>query len=38
MAIGGQWQINRRWQFRVEYGFLRTKQTGLASLNYRFWI
>jgi len=36
MLIGGQWQINRTWQFRTEYGFLQSKQQVMISLNYRF--
>jgi hypothetical protein len=36
MIIGGQWQINRTWQFRTEYGFLKTKKQLMLSLNYRF--
>lgn len=38
MLLGGQWQIDRRWQFRAEYGFLKSKQSFMASLNYRFGI
>jgi len=36
MLIGGQWQINRTWQLRTEYGFLKSKQQVMLSLNYRF--
>lgn len=36
MVAGGQWQINRRVQFRAEAGFVRSKQQYMASLNYRF--
>lgn len=36
MVAGGQWQINRRVQFRAEAGFIRSKQQYMASLNYRF--
>jgi hypothetical protein len=36
MLLGAQWQINRTWQFRTEYGFLKSKQQLMLSLNYRF--
>ena len=34
--IGGQYQFNRTWQLRGEYGVLGTKQQLLLSLNYSF--
>lgn len=37
-VFGGQWQINRRVQFRTELGFIKNKQQVMASLNYRFGI
>ena len=36
--IGGQWQINRTWQFRSELSFIKGKRQFMASLNYRFGI
>ena len=38
MAIGAQWQINKRWQVRSEYNFLGSREQLLISLNYRFGI
>ncbi len=36
MLTGGQFQLNRRWQFRAEAGFLGGRTSCLASFNYRF--
>lgn len=36
MLIGGQYQFNRKWQLRAEYGTLATKQQLMLSLNYAF--
>jgi len=36
MLGGGQYQLNKRWQFRGEAGFLGGRTSGLASVNYRF--
>ncbi len=38
LAIGGQWQINLRWQLRTEVQLLGDRTAGLLSLNYRFGI
>ena len=34
--VGGQYQLNKSWMFRAEYGFLGTRNQFLASLQYRF--
>jgi hypothetical protein len=34
--IGGQYQINRSWMIRAEYGFLGARQQLIAGLQYRF--
>lgn len=36
--FGGQWQINREFQFRSELGFLKGKSQMMFSLNYRFGV
>lgn len=36
MLLGAQYQFNETWQARAEYGFLKSKQQLLLSLNYRF--
>ena len=36
LLVGGQWQMNPHWQFRAEYGVLRSKQQLMLSANYRF--
>ena len=36
--VGGQYQLNKNWMFRAEYGFLGTRNQFLASLQYRFRI
>ena len=36
LIVGGQWQINYRWQFRTEAQLLGDRTAGLFSLNYRF--
>ena len=38
MLAGLQWQINRTWQYRAEFGFMRNKQQLFTGLNYRFGI
>lgn len=38
LLTGIQWQINRSWQYRAEFGFLRNKQQLFTGLNYRFGI
>lgn len=38
MLTGAQWQINRTWQLRAEFGFMRNKQQFFTGLNYRFGI
>lgn len=34
--IGSQFQLNRHWMVRAEYGFLGSRQQFLTSLQYRF--
>jgi opacity protein-like surface antigen len=34
--LGGQYQINRSWQIRAEYGFLGTRQQFIGGVQYRF--
>ena len=34
--VGSQYQINRSWMIRVEYGFLGARQQLLAGVQYRF--
>ena len=34
--IGGQFQLNKRWQFRSEVGLIGDRKSFLASVNYRF--
>jgi hypothetical protein len=34
--IGGQFQINRSWMIRAEYGFLSARQQFIGGLQYRF--
>ncbi|TRX63295.1 hypothetical protein [Carboxylicivirga sp. M1479] len=36
MLLGGNFQLNRHFQFRTEYGFLKSKKTLMFSANYRF--
>ena len=36
LLIGGQYQFNRTWQLRAEYGAINSKQQLLLSLNYAF--
>ena len=36
MLLGVNWQISPIWQIRSEYGFLKSKQQLMISLNYRF--
>ncbi len=38
MIAGGQYQYNDNWQLRFEAGFLGSRSSFLASLNYRFGI
>jgi len=38
MILGGQWQINQRYQVRAEAQFLGDRTGGLLSFNYRFGI
>ena len=38
MIVGGQWQINQRYQIRGEAQFLGDRAGGLISFNYRFGI
>ena len=35
-TIGGQFQLNKRWMFRSEAGFIGNRKSFLVSLNYRF--
>jgi len=36
LLFGGQYQFNRQWQLRAEYGAVNSKQQLLFSLNYAF--
>ena len=36
MLIGCNYQLSEDWQFRGEYGFLKSKQQLMLSVNYRF--
>lgn len=36
LLIGGQYQFNRKWQLRGEYGAINSKQQLMLSLNYAF--
>ncbi|XZQ05097.1 hypothetical protein ACJVDK_04045 [Pedobacter sp. MW01-1-1] len=36
MLAGGQFQWNKKWQFRMEAGFLGGRTSMLTSVNYRF--
>jgi len=36
MLLGFNYQHNTTWQFRAEYGFLKSKQQIMLGLNYRF--
>lgn len=36
MIIGGQYQLNKRWQFRTEAGVIGDRKSFLGSANYRF--
>lgn len=36
MLAGGQYQFSKRWQARVEVGFLGGRKSGLLSANYRW--
>ena len=38
MLVGGQWQINYRWQVRTEAQFLGDRIAGMFSVNFRFGI
>ena len=34
--VGSQYQINKHWMLRAEYGFLGTRQQFIGGLQYRF--
>ena len=34
--LGGQFQLNRHWMVRAEYGFLASRQQFIGGLQYRF--
>jgi hypothetical protein len=34
--IGAQFQLNKRWMFRTEWGLIGDRKSALASINYRF--
>lgn len=36
MVAGGQFQFNKRWQARTEFGFLGGRKSVLLSANYRW--
>lgn len=35
-TIGGQYQLNKHWQFRAESGFVGNRKSFMLSFNYRF--
>jgi hypothetical protein len=35
-TIGGQFQLNKKWMFRSEAGFIGNRKSFLVSVNYRF--
>jgi len=35
-TVGGQYQINKHWQFRTEAGFIGNRKSFMLSFNYRF--
>ena len=35
-VIGAQFQLNKRWMLRTEWGLIGDRKSALASLNYRF--
>jgi hypothetical protein len=35
-VVGGQFQLNKHWMIRAEYGFLGSRQQFLSGLQYRF--
>lgn len=38
MLLGGQYQYDKHWQVRTEFGFLGERSSWLLSVNYRFGI
>jgi hypothetical protein len=38
MLLGGQYQLDKHWQIRTEFGFLGERKSWLLSANYRFGI
>jgi hypothetical protein len=38
VVVGGQFQLNKRWQFRTEGGIIGDRKSFLISANYRFRI
>jgi hypothetical protein len=38
VVFGGQFQVNKHWQFRAEGGLIGDRKSFLASINYRFSI
>jgi hypothetical protein len=35
-VFGAQFQLNKRWMFRTEWGLIGDRKSALASVNYRF--
>ena len=35
-VFGAQFQLNKRWMFRTEWGVIGDRKSALASINYRF--
>ncbi len=35
-VIGGQFQLNKKWMFRTEFGVFGDRSSALLSFNYRF--
>jgi hypothetical protein len=36
MTLGANYQHNKRWGVKAEYGFLEAKKTFMMSVDYRF--
>lgn len=36
VVLGVQFQLNKRWMFRTEWGLIGDRKSGLGSINYRF--
>ena len=36
VVFGGQYQFNKRWMLRTEWGLIGDRKSAMASINYRF--